>query len=127
MVLFGAVDGALALRYGARHEKTPSAEPGAGGREERTMDDRKELTRFAIDFVMTRGACVAGVSTTETLAGGPPSTDLEYVLPDAKSAVTTRTSMPPCLLLLPTHHIAVRASREWAAAGEADVPRKDRA
>jgi epoxyqueuosine reductase QueG len=52
------------------------------------MDQRKELTRFAIDFVMAQGACVAGVTTRETLAGGPPSTDLEYVLPGAKSAVT---------------------------------------
>ncbi len=52
------------------------------------MDDHKELTRFAIEFVVTQGACVAGIATTETLAGGPPSTDLEYVLPGAKSAVT---------------------------------------
>jgi len=51
------------------------------------MDNRKELTRFAIDFVMTQGACVAGIATTDTLAGGPPSTDLQYVLPGARSAV----------------------------------------
>lgn len=52
------------------------------------MPDKKGLTRFAIDFVTTRGACVAGVATADTLAGGPPSTDLEYVLPGARSAVT---------------------------------------
>ena len=52
------------------------------------MDNRKELTRFAIEFVMAQGACVAGITTTETLAGGPPSTDLQYVLPGAKSAVS---------------------------------------
>jgi epoxyqueuosine reductase QueG len=52
------------------------------------MDDRKEFTRFAIDFVMSQGACAAGIATTETLVGGPPSTDLEYVLPGAKSAVS---------------------------------------
>ncbi|KKL50440.1 hypothetical protein LCGC14_2305480 [marine sediment metagenome] len=52
------------------------------------MSDSKELTRFAIDFALTQGACVAGVSTAETLAGGPPSTDLQYVLPGARSAVT---------------------------------------
>ena len=28
-----------------------------------------------------------GIATTETLEGGPPSTDLTYVLPEAKSAV----------------------------------------
>jgi len=52
------------------------------------MDDRKEFTRFAIDFVISQGACAAGIATKETLAGGPPSTDLEYVLPEAKSAVS---------------------------------------
>jgi len=48
----------------------------------------KELTRFAIDSFTSQGACAVGVSTRETLAGGPPSTDLEYVLPGAKSAVS---------------------------------------
>jgi epoxyqueuosine reductase QueG len=52
------------------------------------MDDRKQLTQLAIDYVMCEGACAAGVATRETLAGGPPSTDLEYVLPGAKSAVS---------------------------------------
>jgi epoxyqueuosine reductase QueG len=52
------------------------------------MNGKKELTRFAIDFVKSQGACDAGITTTETLAGGPPSTDLEYVLPGARSAVT---------------------------------------
>ena len=47
-----------------------------------------EFTEFATDFLKLQGATVVGVSTTETLAGGPPSTDLEYVLPGAKSAVT---------------------------------------
>ena len=51
-------------------------------------DGPKELTEFAIDFLTTQGATVVGFSTKETLAGGPPSTDLEYVLPGAKSAVT---------------------------------------
>jgi epoxyqueuosine reductase QueG len=51
------------------------------------MDQRKELSQFVIDFVNTQGACAAGIATKETLAGGPPSTDLEYVLPGAKSAV----------------------------------------
>jgi epoxyqueuosine reductase QueG len=47
-----------------------------------------EFTEFATDFLELQGATLVGVSTTETLAGGPPSTDLEYVLPGAKSAVT---------------------------------------
>jgi epoxyqueuosine reductase len=31
------------------------------------------------------GAGTVGIVTTEMLAGGPPSTDLAYVLPNAKS------------------------------------------
>ena len=49
--------------------------------------DPKQLTRFATEFLKLQGATIVGVATRETLAGGPPSTDLEYVLPDAKSAV----------------------------------------
>jgi epoxyqueuosine reductase len=47
-----------------------------------------ELTEIALDFAISRGACAAGIATTETLAGGPPSADLTYVLPEAKSAVS---------------------------------------
>ena len=46
-----------------------------------------ELSRIAMDFVMCEGACAVGIASTETLAGGPPSADLTYVLPNAKSAV----------------------------------------
>ncbi len=48
------------------------------------MDD---LTRFAIDNLKSVGATHVGIATTETLAGGPPSADLTYMLPEAKSAV----------------------------------------
>jgi hypothetical protein len=74
------------MRSQAREDAVGPA--GHGAEEERTMDNRKELTRFAIDFVMTQGACVAVIANTDTLAGGPPSTDLQYVLPGAKSAVS---------------------------------------
>jgi hypothetical protein len=30
--------------------------------------------------------CAAGIATLDSLAGGPPSTDLTYALPTAKSA-----------------------------------------
>lgn len=59
------------------------------------MDDRKQLTRFALEFVRSQGACAAGVATTATLAGGPPSTDLTYVLPGAKSAVSFAVPLDP--------------------------------
>jgi epoxyqueuosine reductase len=48
----------------------------------------QELSSKAIDFATNLGACAVGITTVDTLAGGPPSTDLEYVLPDARAAVT---------------------------------------
>ena len=45
------------------------------------------LSQLVLDYARCEGALTAGIATTDTLAGGPPSTDLEYVLPGAKSAV----------------------------------------
>ncbi len=53
----------------------------------------KKLTEFAKTFLTEIGACEVGVCTTQTLAGGPPSTDLEYVLPGARSAVSFAVPM----------------------------------
>ncbi len=46
------------------------------------------LTGKAKTFVENCGASAVGITTLETLEGGPPSTNLEYVLSGAKSAVT---------------------------------------
>ena len=51
------------------------------------MDGAKTLKQEIYDWLELQGAVAIGISTVETLAGGPPSTDLEYVLPGAKSAV----------------------------------------
>jgi epoxyqueuosine reductase QueG len=67
--------------------------PGTASKKEGIMRDPKELTDFAVEFLTTQGACDVGVTTTETLAGGPPSTDLQYVLAGAKSAVTFAVPM----------------------------------
>jgi epoxyqueuosine reductase QueG len=48
----------------------------------------KKLSRIVKEFALIEGACAAGIATVETLAGGPPSTDLSYVLSDARSAVS---------------------------------------
>jgi len=48
---------------------------------EKMTDRIKELAR-------SLGATAVGICTTETLAGGPPSVDLSYVLPGAKAAVS---------------------------------------
>ena len=46
------------------------------------------MSGIVLEFVKIEGACEAGIATLETLEGGPPSSDLTYVLPEAKSAVS---------------------------------------
>jgi epoxyqueuosine reductase QueG len=54
-----------------------------------TKDKKRyeDLNQLVKDLVLEAGAIDVGVVTTETLDGGPPSTDLSYVLDGAKSAV----------------------------------------
>ncbi len=40
------------------------------------------------DFLSSQGAIAVGIATAETLKGGPPSVDLEYILPGARSAIS---------------------------------------
>ena len=47
----------------------------------------EDLNQLVKDLVLDAGAIDVGIVTTETLKGGPPSTDLSYVLAGAKSAV----------------------------------------
>jgi epoxyqueuosine reductase len=49
--------------------------------------DKTELSQIVVDMAKNLGACLVGIATTDTLAGGPPSTDLAYVLQDARSAI----------------------------------------
>jgi len=49
--------------------------------------DKERLTRLIKRLVLHSGAVAVGIATRETLTGGPPSTDLTYVLPEARSAV----------------------------------------
>ena len=51
------------------------------------MGKVQRMTTTVKDLVMGAGAVAVGIATTETLAGGPPSTELSYVLPEARSAV----------------------------------------
>jgi epoxyqueuosine reductase QueG len=64
--------------------------------------DKDKLSRRVLDYVKCLGACAAGIATLETLAGGPPSADLKYVLPGAKSAISftyplDQKAIPPFL------------------------------
>jgi len=45
------------------------------------------LGKLLVHYVLSGGAKAAGIATCQTLEGGPPSADLTYVLPDARSAV----------------------------------------
>ncbi|MCK5682037.1 epoxyqueuosine reductase, partial [bacterium] len=47
----------------------------------------EKLSQDLKDMAVTLGACKVGIATTNTLAGGPPSVDLSYVLAEAKSAI----------------------------------------
>jgi epoxyqueuosine reductase QueG len=48
----------------------------------------EKMTERIKELARCLGATAVGISTTETLAGGPPSVDLSYVLEGAKSAVS---------------------------------------
>jgi epoxyqueuosine reductase QueG len=48
----------------------------------------EKITRRATELARCYGAVAVGVATIETLDGGPPSTDLSYVLPAARSAIS---------------------------------------
>ena len=41
-------------------------------------------------YLKVEGVVHAGIATPETLEGGPPSTDLSYVMPSAKSSDCVR-------------------------------------
>jgi epoxyqueuosine reductase QueG len=48
----------------------------------------EKITRRALELARCYGACAVGVASVESLAGGPPSTDLTYVLPTARTAIS---------------------------------------
>lgn len=52
------------------------------------MSNGGGLAELVGEFLASNGALSQGVSTPETLAGGPPSVELERLLPGAKAAVS---------------------------------------
>jgi len=46
-----------------------------------------DLNTLVLEYPLLEGAVRSGIATLDTLCGGPPSTDLSYVLPGARSAV----------------------------------------
>ncbi len=62
----------------------------------------RDLNALVLEYPLLEGAMKSGIATPETLSGGPPSVDLSYVLPGAKSAVAfslplDQTSIPDFL------------------------------
>ena len=51
------------------------------------MDKMERMTQTVKDFTLGGGAVSVGIATIENLKGGPPSTDLSYILSDARSAI----------------------------------------
>lgn len=51
------------------------------------MEKMERLSNTVKDLVRGGGAVAVGISSLDTLQGGPPSTDLTYILPEAKTAV----------------------------------------
>lgn len=54
-----------------------------------------ELENEIRQFLTDRGAIRVGFATRETMAGGPPSSDLTYVLPEARSAISFALPLDP--------------------------------
>ena len=50
------------------------------------MDRLAKISQTLHDIAKTLGAVSSGIVSKESLDGGPPSADLSYVLPNAKSA-----------------------------------------
>ncbi len=76
----------------------------------------EDLTNLALDFCLNAGAVGVGIATPKTLAGGPPSVDLEYILKGARSAVVFA-------LPLERKHIAPYLGKKDHAAHDRDNTR----
>lgn len=61
-------------------------------------DHMKDLNTLVLDFAKLEEATSTGITTRETLVGGPPSVDLEYVLGGARSAITFAVAMDPACI-----------------------------
>ncbi len=53
------------------------------------------LSQRVREFVKIEGACESGIATLKTLEGGPPSTDLSYMLAEARAAVSFAVAVDP--------------------------------
>jgi len=58
----------------------------------------EKLSQTVREFVILEGACISGIATVQTLAGGPPSSDLTYVLPKARSAISFAVAIDQSLI-----------------------------
>lgn len=66
---------------------------------ERMEFNMDELSQLVMDYVKCQGASAVGIATVDTLKGGPPSSDLTYVLPEAKSAISFAVALDQNFIL----------------------------
>jgi epoxyqueuosine reductase QueG len=57
------------------------------------MNALDRLGRMCLEYVKCEGAFASGIATRDSLIGGPPSTDLSYAMPEARSAVVFALSL----------------------------------
>lgn len=55
----------------------------------------RNLREVVLDQLQLGGACVVGIAIIETLEGGPESTDIEQLLPGARSAISFAYALDP--------------------------------
>ena len=55
----------------------------------------QNLREVVLDQLHLGGACAVGIATTETLAGGPESTDITQLLPGARSTISFAYTLDP--------------------------------
>ncbi|MBT4637249.1 MAG: epoxyqueuosine reductase [Deltaproteobacteria bacterium] len=58
----------------------------------------EKLSKLAMDYPLCEGACLSGIATKQSLEGGPASTDLEYGMKGAKSAVVFAVPLDQSLI-----------------------------
>jgi len=59
------------------------------------MQKAERMTQLVKDFLINAGALDVGIATPQTLAGGPPSTELSYIMPEARSAICFAVPLDP--------------------------------
>ncbi|UCD58711.1 MAG: hypothetical protein JSV16_06280 [Candidatus Hydrogenedentota bacterium] len=58
----------------------------------------ENLREIVLDYPKRAGACAVGIASLDRLARGPPTADITFVLPEAKSAVSFAFALDQSLI-----------------------------